>query len=305
MSVLKVAIFSNNTGWHEERLLRALATRGVTAQVVSVADCRIATDDSDHGLVIPGYEQELPDAALVRAIPDGPFEAVTFRLDILHALGELGVEVYNSARAIERTVDKAMTSLLLSRSNIASPPVWVCESVESARAVVAREAARGGRVVLKPLFGNCGRGLMLLERPEQLPAPEPVEGVYYLQQFVDQGKRNGRDWRIFVIGDRAVAAMERVSEHWITNRARGGQCLPAVLTDELRDLAERAAVATGTAYAGVDIIRDPAGNYLVLEVNSVPAWRGLQSVFQTDIAELLAEDLLRRLLPKQRPSVVV
>jgi RimK family alpha-L-glutamate ligase len=198
-----------------------------------------------------------------------------------------------------------MTSLLLARAGIPSPAVWVCESEDKARSVVSEQVQRDARVVLKPLFGNCGRGLLLLEDAGQLPAPEEVEGIYYLQEYVDQGNRQGRDWRVFVIGDQAVAAMERVSEHWITNRARGGQCLPAVLTDELRRLAERCAQVTGTGYAGVDIIRDREGNYLVLEVNSVPAWRGLQSVWQADIAELLAEDLLRRLLPKHRPSAVV
>ena len=86
--------------------------------------------------------------------------------------------------------------------------------------------------------------------------------------------------------------MERISNHWITNRARGGKCLSAVLTPEIRELAEAACRSIGMAYAGVDIIRDAQGNYLVLEVNSVPAWRGLQSVIEKDISQMLADDLL-------------
>ena len=98
--------------------------------------------------------------------------------------------------------------------------------------------------------------------------------------------------------------MERISEHWVTNRARGGKCLPAVLTPALRQLAEAASKATGIRYGGVDIIRDSEGNYLVLEVNSVPAWRGLQSVCSIDIAELLVKDILyhRLLRSKQQTA---
>lgn len=288
-----IIIFSDNTGWHEERLLQAFARRHASARVVSLCDCGIGHGTGPGGLHIPGYEDaRLPDAALVRAVPDGTFEQVSLRLDLLHALEDCGVTVYNPARAIERTVDKAMTTHLLLRAGIPTPPTWVCESEAAAREIVQEQLRADERLVLKPLFGNCGRGLILVDQADRLPEAEAVEGVYYLQRFVPQDGNGGRDWRIFVIHGRAVAAMERVSGNWITNRARGGQCLPAVLTEDLRELAERSAAATGTSYTGVDIIRDRAGQFLVLEVNGVPAWRGLQSVHPVEIADLLAEDLL-------------
>lgn len=304
MTPPRVVIFSENTGWHEHRLCRAFARRGASFRVVSLRECRFGSEAQTAQIHIPGFEDFLPDAALVRAVPGGTFEEVTLRLDVLHALEHCRVIVYNPARAIERTVDKAMTSFLLGRAGVPMPPYWVCESEDEARAVTVREIAAGRRLVVKPLFGNCGRGLQRVDSIDRLPPREQVEGVYYLQSFVEQPGPGGRDWRVFVIADRVVAAMERVSENWITNRARGGQCLPAVVTDKLRHLAERAAVATGASYAGVDIIRDRTGNYLVLEVNGVPAWRGLQSVHPADIAELLAGDLLRRVLPRQQPSAV-
>lgn len=303
MTPPRIAIVSDNTGWHEERLCRAFSRRNADSRVVSLSACRFSGSTAS-GVLMPGFDDALPDAALVRAIPDGTFEEVTFRLDILHALGERGTIVYNPARAIERTVDKAMTSLLLGRSGISTPPYWVCESEETAQAVVTDEIRAGHKLVLKPLFGNCGRGLQLIDSVDRLLPRDQLDGIYYLQRYVEQPGPGGRDWRVFVIAERAVAAMERVSNHWVTNRARGGQCLPAVLTDELRSLAERAAAATGAYYTGVDIIRDSAGNYLVLEVNGVPAWRGLQSVHAVDIAELLAEDLLRRLIPRRQSSAV-
>lgn len=301
MNAVRIAIFSDNCGWHEQRLQQALAVRGVACTVLSLSDCRLQSGGG--GVLAPGFEDRLPDAAFVRAVPDGSFEQVTFRLGILHALEECGVLVYNPARAIERTVDKSMTSFLLGRAGIPTPPTWVLEREAEARRRVTQELGAGRRLVCKPLFGNCGRGLVRIDAPEQLPPAPQVEGIWYLQQYVERPPGPCRDWRVFVVGGRAVAAMERVSQHWITNRARGAECVPAVLGEELRALAERAAAAPAACYSGVDIIRDADGRLLVLEVNGVPAWRGLQSVHAADIAQLLADDLLARLLPARRPSL--
>ena len=300
----QIIIFSENDGWHEQRLASAFKRYGAHAQVVSLRDCRIGFEHSLTGLFVPGLNDTLPDAVFVRAVAAGSFEEVTFRLDILHALKHSGVVVYNDAISIERTVDKGMTSFLMMQNQVPAPPVWVCESADAAHDVIHTQLHKGHSIVQKPLFGNCGRGLQLIDSGDYQLDTDMINGVYYLQQFIDQDDHNGRDWRVFVINHRAVAAMERISEHWVTNRARGGKCLPAVLTPALRRLAEAASRATGILYGGVDIIRDARGNYLVLEVNSVPAWRGLQSVCSTDIADLLAKDVLRcqPLRSKQRTA---
>jgi tetrahydromethanopterin:alpha-L-glutamate ligase len=298
-----IIIFSDTDGMHESKLASAFDKHGVKTSRVSLMDCQLSHTSGSSGLVIPGFGNSLPDAAFVRAIPAGSFEQVTFRLDILHALEECGVTVYNNARAIERTVDKCMTSFLLARAGVPSPETWVCESEDEAKVILKRETVRGHKLVLKPLFGNCGRGLQLLEDTSALPVLEEVNGVYYLQKHISTIDNKGRDWRVLVVANRAIAAMERISDHWITNRARGGECFAAILTDEIRELAEAASRAIGMNYAGVDIIRDAQGNYLVLEVNSVPAWRGLQSVSEKDISQLLADDLIT-LCDKTEPKSI-
>lgn len=288
----QIVIFSEHDGWHEQQLAAACHRHGAHARVSSLAECRIDVEQSPAGLCIPGFANALPDAVFVRAVAAGTFEEVTFRLDVLHALEHSGVVIYNDAVSIERTVDKAMTSFLLGKNRVPTPPVWVCAKADAAHATIRAQLGKGCALVQKPLFGNCGRGLQRIDsRDYQLDAAL-INGVYYLQRFIDQDEHNGRDWRVFVINHRAVAAMERVSEHWVTNRARGGECRPAALTPALRELAETASRATGIRYGGIDIIRDAQGNHLVLEVNSVPAWRGLQSVCPVNIAGLLAAELL-------------
>jgi glutathione synthase/RimK-type ligase-like ATP-grasp enzyme len=60
-------------------------------------------------------------------------------------------------------------------------------------------------------------------------------------------------------------------------------------------IALQSAEALDIDYCGVDIIQAANGEYYVLEVNSIPAWKGLQSVTEQNIAQLLADDFLSKL----------
>jgi tetrahydromethanopterin:alpha-L-glutamate ligase len=305
---MRVAILTDETGWHTERLKRALRARGAQGRCVDLEDCHFdTTATAARGIVIPGYGKQLPDAAIVRGIAAGTFEQVTKRLGILHALRECSVPVYNDARGIERSVDKSMTSFLLAKAGVPTPPTWASESPALAQRLVMREGAAGRALVLKPLFGSQGRGLQRLGAVDGAHVPLPdlrtgYGGFAYLQRFVPQPGVPGFDWRVLVIGGRAVAAMRRVSRHWIRNVAQGAKCRRAELTPLLRDLAERAAAALELDYAGVDLVPDtshPEGAS-VIEVNGVAAWRGLQRVTDFDIAQALVDDLLDRKVGRPR-----
>lgn len=306
----RVAIMADETGWHTRQLQQALRERGAQGRCLDLADCRIDTTAAWHGLVLPGFGRALPDAVLVRGIAGGSFEQVTKRLGVLHALRELGVPVYNDARAIERSVDKSMTSLLLHAAGIPAPPTWAMESAAQAQRLVMRESAAGHALVLKPLFGSQGKGLQLVGRVDGGHRPLPaLDGAYgalaYLQRFVPALSEPGHDWRVMVIGGRAVAAMRRVSRHWVHNVAQGARCEAAELSPALARLAVDAAQALGMDYAGIDLIPAPVSpaapqGLLVLEVNGVAAWQGLQRVTPLRIARAIVDDLLDRKLAAAR-----
>jgi tetrahydromethanopterin:alpha-L-glutamate ligase len=301
-----IAIMTDEVGWHTRQLQAALRARGGIGRCVDLAECRIDTTAAWHGLAIPGFGRELPDAVLVRGIAGGTFEQVTKRLGVLHALRELGVPVYNDARAIERSVDKAMTSLLLHAAGIATPAAWATESLAQAQRIAVRAGAAGHALVLKPLFGSQGKGLRLIGCVDgvhhALPALDDrtYGGLAYLQRFVAPTESPGFDWRVLVIGGRAVTAMRRVSVHWVHNVAQGAQCEAATLTPDLAQLAEAAAHALGLDYAGIDLMPSPsvatAGAIQVIEVNGVAAWHGLQRVTGFNIAQAIVDDLLGRRL---------
>ena len=134
-----------------------------------------------------------------------------------------------------------------------------------------------------------------------LPDLKSVGGLAYLQRFVPQPESDaapGFDWRVMVIGGRAVAAMKRVSPHWVRNVAQGARSVASPLLPGLAQLAEAAAAALDMDYAGVDLVPDPASpqGAQVIEVNGVAAWRGLQKVTPFDIGQAIVDDLLQRRL---------
>jgi tetrahydromethanopterin:alpha-L-glutamate ligase len=293
-----ILVISDQRDWHARQMEAAFAAVGARVERIDLADCGFDTR-SASGLSLPVLGSQLPDAVHVRTLSAGSFEAITKRLGVLHALAKLGIVVWNDARAIERCVDKSMTSFLLAHAGVPTPPTWTIESAEAALGLVEREAPRGA-LVLKPLFGAQGKGLRLIRRMEDLPGPHEVAGVYYLQRFQSNGTQNFTDYRLFVLRGRVIAAMMRRASTWITNVKQGGEPLAVVPDPKMERLAIAAAEAVGTAIAGVDVLVTADGGPTVLEVNSMPAWSGLQKVTKRNIAEAIALALMDELA--RRPT---
>lgn len=287
---MQILIFTDETtthgGWHGRQLAAALAIYGLEAVFSSLKDCVIDLSGNQPSIKISGIDK-LPRAAFVRGISGGTLQQITTRLNVLHALKILGVSVYNDGRAIERTVDKAMTSFLLHQAGVAMPKTWVCESRLHAHEMIQAQE----KLVIKPLFGSQGQGVRLVDS-SQLPLPMDVhvDGVFYLQAFI----KATHDYRVFVIKNKVVAAMKRTGETWLHNATLGAHCEKTTETDVLA-IALQAALILDIAYCGVDVIRDENGHLLVLEVNSIPAWRGLQGVAEINIAQVLVYDLLSKI----------
>ena len=273
---MRVAILSGGSGWHVQDLIRAAGGQGHAAEAV---DFRALTAGvGAQPAPLAGF-----DAALVRTMPAGSLEQVVFRMDVLHAAVAGGVRVLNPPRAVETCVDKYLTNVRLARAGLPTPPTHVSQRADDALEAFPR---LGGDVVLKPLFGSEGRGMVRLTDPDTawrtFHVLERTGQVIYQQQFV---RHPGWDMRAFVIGGRVIAAMRRRSRgDWRTNVAQGGTAERAELSRDETALAVRAAEAVGCPIAGVDLLPGPGGKLYVIEVNAVPGWRALASVTGIDIA---------------------
>jgi RimK family alpha-L-glutamate ligase len=304
---LKIPIFTDDPGWHGDQLKQAFASRGVEAIFVSLQDCVI---DLSAGLSVePGCKPQidipqfdtLPPAVFIRGVSGGTLQQVITRLNVLHMLSMLGVKIYNDVCAIERTVDKAMTSFLLRSHGVSTPATWACESKGQANKIRQTAAQNNQQLVIKPLFGSQGLGVRKLLAHEPLPVPmqQYVDGVYYFQQLIEtpiiDGKVAPHDYRVFVINSKVVATMKRIGSSWVNNIAAGGRCEAVNANATMAKLALNAASALDIDYCGVDIIQAASGEYYVLEVNSIPAWKGLQSVTKLNVAQLLVDDFLSKI----------
>jgi RimK family alpha-L-glutamate ligase len=284
---MDVAILGAGRGWHVAQMEGALQARGHSAHVLPVS-ALVACIGGPARLDAGGVALQDVDAVLQRVFPRGSLEQTIFRIDALHWLERLGIAVMNPAGAIERTVDKFYTSALLEAAGLPTPRTVVAE-----RAADAMTAFRAlGDVIVKPLFGSGGRGMVRVSDEEiahrVFRALDLERAVFYLQEAVPH---EGRDLRAFVVGDRVVAAAWRHAAGWRTNVSQGARVERASLSPQWSELCVRATRAVAAEYAGVDLLPLPDGRVFVLEVNGIPGWQGLQSVTEVDVAGAIVEHL--------------
>ena len=284
----KIGILSSQRGYHVLALEQAARARGCEPAFYNIA--RLAGRiGGSPALQMRGEQIEDCQAVLVRTIPSGSLEQIIFRMDTLHRLEKLGVRVVNSASAIERTVDKYYTSFLLSDAGIPTPKTLVTEDFDAALAF-CRDM---GDVVLKPIFGSEGKGMVRVSDEETayrvLRAWELNRYVFYVQEFLPHFQE---DVRAFVVGKEVVAAMRRRGAGWKTNFAQGAKVERAELSADMEALAVDAARLIGLEYAGVDLMRTEDGGTYVVEINSIPGWRGLQQTTSQNIARRIIDHLL-------------
>ena len=291
---MNVSILSVRSGWHTDELLRALSARGHVGVVVPYEGL-IARMGGPEGpqLRTEGLPLFEADAVLARIIPSGSLEQIIYRVDALHWLEERGIPVVNSPRAIERAVDKFYTSALLHDAGLPTVETVVCERAADAVAAV-REF---GDAVIKPIFGSMGHGIVRVSDPDVAfrvaKTLETTRAVFYVQRAVDHG---GRDYRLFVIGGRVLAAIERRAAEgdWRSNVARGAAAVPFDAPAGWQELAVRAAAAIEADYAGVDLLQARDGRVFVLEVNGIPGWEGLQHATGVDVANAIVQHVEAR-----------
>jgi RimK family alpha-L-glutamate ligase len=232
------------------------------------------------------------DALIIRPIGRGSLEEIVFRMDLLYRLERLGFYVVNPPEAIEHCVDKYDLLAILEDHGVPVPKTAVTEDPDEALKAFHE---LGGDVVVKPIFGSRGIGSTRLTDSEVaytvFRAISFYHGVIYLQEFVPHGFS---DIRAFVIGGRVAAAMRRVATGWKTNYSQGARPESIKLDGQMEELAVKSAELIKCKIAGVDILESPRGP-LVVEVNSQPGWRGLQSVTRINIADAIVDFVLSEL----------
>ncbi len=278
-------------GWHVQDLIRASAKVGVRFSAIPFPKISATLGGGPPGLAAGGIPLLQVDGVLVRMMPPGSLEQVVYRMDALHRVSAAGIPVLNPPGAVEASVDKYVTSARVEAAGLPVPKTWAGES--AAEAIAAFETL-GRDVVVKPLFGSEGRGLVRVTDFEVarrvFVALERIGAVLYLQEFIPN---SGFDLRLFVLGNCVLGTIRRTAPpgEWRANVAVGGTAEAIPADPRWGSLALRAAGAVGARMAGVDLLFDRDGRPFVLEVNAVPGWKALGQATGVDVAAEILADL--------------
>ncbi|PSQ10430.1 lysine biosynthesis protein LysX [Halobacteriales archaeon QS_5_70_15] len=268
---MNVGVLYSRIRRDEKLLLSELRERGHEVTKIDVRKERFGVHE-------PPVSFEGCDLVLDRCLATSRSRYITRFVD------RYGIPVVNDPETAEVCADKARNSLVLSEAGVPTPNTEVAFTKESALESIE---GFGYPCVLKPVVGSWGRLMAkidsrdaaeaILEHKETLGHYE--HKVFYIQEFVE---KPGRDIRVVATDGEPVAAMARSSEHWLTNAAQGAEVEPLEVTDEMRDLVERASDAVGGGLLGVDLM-ETGDDYTVHEVNHTVEFKALDSVTDVDV----------------------
>ncbi len=216
-------------------------------------------------------------------------------LAIATVLDAWEIPCVNSASVNRICGDKIETSARLAAAGVASIPVLVAVSAETALAAIEET---GYPAVLKPVTGSWGRLLAKVNDREsaeaivehKLTLGSVLHGVFYIQPYIEKA---GADIRTFVIDDETICGIRRRAAHWITNTARGAVAENCEITDAIDDLSRRAAKAVGGGLLAVDLIESVDGQLLVNEINASMEFRNSSRPTGVNIPARMAQYVLQ------------
>lgn len=217
------------------------------------------------------------DVVLSRCVSHNQNESVALMLE------NRGIRVVNPSRVMTLCGNKLSTSAALDAAGIAQPRFRVAFTPEAA---MQASEELGFPVVYKPVSGSWGRLLAkandreaaeaVLEHKSMLGA---IHNIFYIQEYIEKG---GFDVRAFVVDGEPICAINRVSEHWITNTARGGKASNFPLDGEAAELSRSVGRCIGGEFLAIDLF-NRNGGWLVNEVNDGGEFRNSIEPTGTDI----------------------
>ncbi len=286
--------------WTATAFMRSIRDRGAEAVALNLS--RVGVSISDTGLSWLSEDADANlcdvDALIVRDVGMGmsdSLELISFKFDLIRQF-ERNMRVMNTSVAIQNAANKFFSFMLFRNAHLPVPRTVVTSSLEVAKRAIAD--SRSHSVLVKPIFGSQGRGIIKLNEPgdDAIQALLRERGVLYLQEFIPNP---GRDIRVFVVGDEALGAIYRVTPHgaFVSNLSQGGRPRRCELTEELSELAIRATDAVGADFAGVDIIEGIEGydGLYLLEINATPSGRGIKLACGIDVTVKIVDLLFAQL----------
>ncbi|OFZ70540.1 MAG: hypothetical protein A3K03_00270 [Bdellovibrionales bacterium RIFOXYD1_FULL_44_7] len=297
---MRIAILSRNKELHSiRRLLQEAKKLRVQCDVIDPLECQLILDGQNSRIVVGTRTIAPYDAVLPRigaSITD-------YGLAVVEQFEMMGTFVINSSRAIAESRNKMRSLQVLSEAGLIIPATVLTRSQRGIK--MAAKIVKGMPVVLKVLQGTQGVGVMLVHTPISMSSVmDTLHGLnqdVMIQQFILEGA--GRDYRIFVIGKKVIAAMMRTAPQgeFRSNLHRGGEAKLVRLPKAYERAAVKAVQKLGLQIAGVDIMESNAGP-MIIEVNSSPGFEGIERATKLNIANAIVKHIVSEARKAKRQS---
>jgi [lysine-biosynthesis-protein LysW]--L-2-aminoadipate ligase len=276
----KVCIVFDRLRAEEKMLQKEASDLGHDAVMLDAKITQINTDSKKE-------DYDLGDVVLERCV--SYFRGLHFTA----SLEFMDIPVLNKFEVANICGNKMFMTLLLKKNNIPTPKTYFSFSSQSAAENLEKV---GFPLVIKPVIGSWGRGVMPLKDKDTMEAvfeirditDSPHDRIYYLQELI---KRPPRDIRVITVGDEPIAAMYRKSSdgRFKTNIALGADPELCNITKEMEDMAVKASKAMGGGILGIDMMEDDEKGLVVHEVNNTVEFKGLARVAQRNIPKEMVE----------------
>lgn len=206
-------------------------------------------------------------------IPRTGTETTYAGFSLLHFYEGIGVAVVNGWIAMDSAADKFRTHQLLASQGLPVPRTMLAKFPTNIDLI---EEKLGFPVVVKTLRGTRGGGVFLADTKQtfqnltDLIAQSNPNPHFLFQEYISQSF--GRDLRVYVVGNRVVAVMERQSQdgNFKANISLGGEGRAYPTNPQINRIAVSAVKALQLDVAGVDLLFD-GDQYKICEVNSAAA----------------------------------
>ena len=276
------------------RFLEVAQKREIDLKILSPEQFDLLVNREDNkSVIVDNHYTKLPQFLLPRQGASTPY----FSLAVIRHLERLGVHTFNSSESIETVKDKLYTQQILASNNFPVPRTMLARYPLNIQLI---EDTLGFPIVVKTISGSQGSGVFLcetkghLEDLMQLIDTAKAQANFIIQEFIQTSK--GRDLRVFIVGSRVIACMERISKdgNFKANYSRGGEVKSFSVNPEIEWLATESARVLNLDIAGIDLLFD-GENFKVCEANSSPGFKGIESCCDVSIPDAIFDFIKIRL----------
>lgn len=210
-------------------------------------------------------------------------------------LESMGIRLFNNSNAIEICDNKALTYINL-KDKVRMPKTVVApmtyRNIGYTNTNFVEKLNIPYPMVIKECCGSFGKQVYLADnRAEAINIVKNSKEQLIFQEFISESR--GRDIRINMVGNRAVASMIRYNNNdFRANITSGGKMLAYNPTEEEIKMAQDVCRYLNLDFGGIDILFGSDGPVLC-EVNSNAHFKNIYDCTGINVADYIAEYIIK------------